>query len=315
MVGRQVLAELAADDDTQVLDLADMVVDDTPKPAQAEGLAPVRSQLTAAVTQQAERMREAWRASELDAPVMHKDDKTLRFEPRGDQMWANFYTEDNDPMGTTVHRQPWTVPGIVMHWEDRGWVQEPTDAEIPVPSLPFLNAGAVEPDPEPVRPYVTVGNALPAELTAWELDLLHRPVGEILGDPDDMPTQSLPAVREPEQLPRPPQRDEQHLLVFSVFDRGFWRDRSEEVRREETAAAEREAANDRRAEALTGRLTALELGHWEHIARVAPVEYAERLANSADIARAARPALQLPRRTPGAALAAIEASAGELVDA
>lgn len=219
-LGRQVLAELAAaDDDTQVLDLTDMVVDQTPRPAEAEGL-------------------------------------------------------------------------------------------IPVPSLPFLNAGA-EPlrngeqfapddEPVPVRPYVTVGNALPAELTAWELELLHHPVGEILGDPDDMPATWLPAA----EPPRPQQRDETHQLVFSVFDTPFWNGVNETVRQREMAAATLEGDTDAGIEQLLTRLSRLEAAHGAFIERVAAEEYRGRLADGI------RP---LPRRVPGAALAAIEA--GELVAA
>jgi hypothetical protein len=264
MVGRQVLAELAAADDEPLLPWEQELLDDSVEPspeAEAERVAYVR------------------RLERSIAAVADDDTQVL------------------DLADMVVDQAP-----------------RPAEAEgleaIPVPSLLFLNAGAEplrngeqfapDPQPVPVRPFLHIGSALPPDLTAWELDLLHHPVGEILGDPDEMPATWLPEAAPP----RPQQRDETHQLVFSVFDTPFWNTVNETVRQREMAAATLEGDTDAGIEQLLTRLSRLEAAHGAFIERVAAEEYRGRLADDIRL---------LPRRVPGAALTAIEAA--ELVTA
>lgn len=169
---------------------------------------------------------------------------------------------------------------------------------IPVPDNPFLNAHPpkhAKSDAEPTQVIVRVGNALPARLTAPELMLLGRPV------PADAPSApSLPPAPPPYQ---PARRDREHPLVFAAFDDRFWVERGEEMARLNQHAARLRRQVDQDMIALDASLRDLEAERaaWD---AMAPWLYQGQLA------QAAKP---LPRRTPGASLAAIEASRGQLV--
>jgi hypothetical protein len=165
---------------------------------------------------------------------------------------------------------------------------------VPVPSLPFLNAHPPRPD-APTEVIVRQGNALPARLTAPELMLLGRPI------PADAPS----AVRPPKPgIPAPVQRDREHQLVFGAFDAEFWEQVETTVRQRQAGPGGLRMSTDDAMAALDEHLARVERAHRAGIARVGAHEYASHLAD------ASRP---LPRRTPGAALKAIEASRGELV--
>ena len=174
---------------------------------------------------------------------------------------------------------------------------------IPVPENPFLNAhpprhaSPAEPRPEPpTEVIVHVGNALPARLTAPELMLLGRDI------PADAPAAVKLAATPPPY--RPVQRDARHPLVFSAFDAEFWEQIDDVVRQQHAGAGGMRMSNDQAMDALMAHLARVDAAHKAGIDRVAVHEYAGRLAD------ATRP---LPHRTPGVALAAIEASRGELV--
>lgn len=169
---------------------------------------------------------------------------------------------------------------------------------IPVPMNPFLNAHP----PKHARSAVPSGSALPARLTDVELSLLGRPV------PADAPP--MPSLAPAPQLYQPIQRDREHPLVFSCFDEAFWRERHEEIAllNGESIRLAQQAA--RTAVAMDAQLGRTEAAHQLLVSRVAAVEYRGQLAESVR----ALPC-PLPKRVPGAALAAIEAQHGELVSA
>lgn len=170
---------------------------------------------------------------------------------------------------------------------------------IPVPSLPFLNAHPPRPaapersqPPEPRH-----AKALPARLTDIELVMLGRPV------PSDAPTTpSLPPAPEPYQAIL---RDTDHELLFTSFDAEFWRERDAEIARYTQQANEAVAQAVSAGLALDARMGRLE-------AERAAWDGMTAWLYEGTLADATAP---LPRRTPGAALAEIEASRGELVDA
>lgn len=187
--------------------------------------------------------------------------------------------------------------------------------QIPVPSNPFLNArpprhGAAPAGPAPQRAIAagprharpaaapTAGSALPARLTDVELSMLGRPI------PADAPAApTLAPEPEPYHAVR---RDAEHELVFTAFDEQFWDERNAEI-----AALNRGAVGllrevDTGAVALDAHLGRLEAAHQALIEQVAGDHYRGQLAAAS---------APLPRRTPGAALAAIETDRRELVSA
>jgi hypothetical protein len=166
-------------------------------------------------------------------------------------------------------------------------------APVPVPSLPFLNAHP--PRPEPSAPWLHVGNALPAALTSVELMLLGRPIPEHAPRTVHPPAPSVPA---------PIRRDREHRLVFGAFDAEFWEQVETTVRQRQAGPGGLRMSTDDAMAALDEHLARVERAHRAGIARVGAHEYASHLAD------ASRP---LPRRTPGAVLAAIEAPRSELV--
>lgn len=155
---------------------------------------------------------------------------------------------------------------------------EPAAApSIPVPSTPFLNAGAPKPlESATPRPQVAapLGVDQTEQLSGFELATLGRPV----------PASALPSVR-----PHTPK----HAGLSREFDGEFWRQLLAGKRRVHTVADTLAANNDKDALSLDARLDRLEA--WVRDA-------------SAQL-----DAAPLPRRVPGAAVAEIEASRGELV--
>lgn len=155
---------------------------------------------------------------------------------------------------------------------------------MPVPTLPFLNAGA----PAPVA--VHIGNALPAALSAPELMLLGRPV------PDDAPA----AV----QQPVPVRRSARHPRSFGAFDTEFWAIVRGCMDTEHAEGWRLLAENDERDAALSERLARMDAAHCADVERIEGMPYAAWLA--CQLAEAAHE--PLPHRTPGAAKARLESS-------
>lgn len=191
--------------------------------------------------------------------------------------------------------EPLALDGLVLDGEPQparhAGLAPAAAPSIPVPDNPFLNA-------HPPRHAAPSGSALPARLTDVELTLLGREV------PADAP--AAPSLQ-PEPPPYYPiQRDEQHPLVFSSFDAEFWQQVEDTVRRQQAGAGGLRMSNDEAMGALLAHLDRAEAAHQAGIARVAAHEYRGRLADASRT---------LPRRVPGAALAAIEAQRGELVSA
>lgn len=149
---------------------------------------------------------------------------------------------------------------------------------IPAPSTPFLNAGAPAPQPiEKPRPVAApLGPDQSAQLSTYELATLGRPI----------PPNAPPSARS--HAPK-------HGARSREFDGGFWRHVISTKQRAHAVADTLAAANDREAASLDERLAAL-----------------EDLQRDVSAQINAQP---LPRRIPGAALAAIEVSRRELVAA
>lgn len=156
---------------------------------------------------------------------------------------------------------------------------------IPVPSLPFLNAGAPQPRTEVI---VRVGNALPARLTDVELAMLGRAV-------------PLDAPQAP-SLPAPLRRDARHPFRFDAFDSEFWELVNDTARQYQGGPGGLRMSTDAAMDALDAHLAAIDAVHREQVQRTTGMEYAAWLASL--VAEAGRPAL--PHRVPGAALSAIE---------
>ncbi len=114
---------------------------------------------------------------------------------------------------------------------------------IPVPSTPFLNAGA--PQPSVAAP---LGPDQTAQLSGYELARLGRPV------PPNTPPSSRPAS------PR-------HGAPSREFDGGFWRQLFTVKRRAHAVADTLQAANDLEAASLDERLAALEDRHRDAMAQ------------------------------------------------
>lgn len=147
---------------------------------------------------------------------------------------------------------------------------------IPVPSLPFLNAHpprgrhAGRPEPEP-QVAAPLGPDQSARLSGPELAILGRPV--------------------PANLPAPVRAPAPRGRVFGEFDGGFWSLLIATQRRAHAVADTLARDNDRTANALDRALEAAQQCVEDGLAQV----------NA--------PTSTLPRRTPGAAKAAIDAEA------
>lgn len=207
----------------------------------------------------------------------------LRFEKYSSLIVARFYDAKGRSTGETNHPIAFSVEDLIDHYWPRGWnvagslpladddtqpltpvsqpkarIVDPTPQpvriegltpasapSIPLPSLPFLNAGAhVEPQPSPrAQVIVREGSALPPRLTGAELMILGQPV------PNDAP----PA-------PRP-------RGVFHTFEQGFWTRLHQHTDRAHAVAESLTAANDRRDDELSERLARLEQRHRDMIAQ------------------------------------------------
>ena len=260
--------------------LAGVVVDEQPQPAHAEGLAPVPSVPFLA----------AGRPFQLDDRVrvrVAEDSDRAELDGRTGVVWFVVSQASIDVRfdGTTCKHR------------------------FRAADLVLIAAAEAAPAEQPAARHAAT--AVPAPLTGWERDLLHRPVREVLGDPD-APTQAMPRIIDadpfsaqertaalelailgrPLAAPSPAARHRRAPGVQHEFDGAFWRGLHQHVDRVHAVAETLAAGNDKRATELTQRLARLERAHMDACTQTA--------------------APPLPRRIRGAALAAIEAGRGEL---